>query len=396
MKKRLRIILPLLLVVILGVLAYRYFKEKEQATHLRLSGNIEVTEAQLSFRLPGKLALRLVSEGDQVRAGQILARLDNGDQTIAVAMAEANLAHAEAVLAELVAGSRPEDLERAAARVVQAKESLIELERGNRSEEVERGRAELAAAQAGEQSAQVLLAQAKTDFVRYDKLFKEGSVSATVFETYRNNLETAENRVLESRAKSRAASEQLNLLKTGARIEQRQRAAAALKQAEAEYDVVKAGPRRESIDQARAKVGAAAAALDQARRQLAYTELPAPMDGIVLSTAAEPGEYLNPATPVLTVGNLAQPWLRAYINEKDLGRVKLQQEVRVSTDSYPGKTYPGHITYIGGQAEFTPKTVQTFEERVKLMYRVKVALANPDFELKPGMPADGRLDFSER
>ena len=396
MKKRLRIILALLLVVILAFLAYRYFTAKEQATHLRLSGNIEVTEAQLSFRLPGKLVERLVSEGDQVHAGQILARLDNGDQRIAVAMSEANLDLAEAVLAELTAGSRPEDIERAAARVVQAKESLSELERGNRSEEVERGRAELAAAQAGEQSTQVLLAQAKTDFARYDKLFKEGSVSATVFETYRNNLETAENRNLESRARTRAASEQLNLLKTGARIEQRQRAAAALKQAEAEYDLVKAGPRRESIDQARAKVGAAAAALDQARRQLAYTELPAPMDGIVLSTAAEPGEYLNPATPVLTVGNLAQPWLRAYINEKDLGRIKLQQEVRVSTDSFPGKTYPGHITYIGGQAEFTPKTVQTFEERVKLMYRVKVALANPDLELKPGMPADGRLDLSER
>ena len=394
MKKRLRILGPLLLVVILGVIAFRYFQEKNHAGQLRLSGNIEVTEAQLSFRIPGKLSERLASEGDAVRAGQVLARLDNGDQSVAVAMAEANLAHAEAVLAEMVAGSRPEDLERAAARVAQARESVNELERGNRTEDVERGRAELAGAQAAEQSARVLLAQAKTDFSRYDKLYKEGSVSATVFETYRNNLETAENRNRESQARTRVASEQLNTLTSGARIEQRQRAVAALKQAEAEYALVKAGPRRESIDQARAKVAAAAAALDQARRQLAYTELLSPTDGIVLSTAAEPGEYLNPATPVLTVGDLARPWLRAYINERDLGRVKLQQDVAVSTDSYQDKTYPGRITFIGSQAEFTPKTVQTFEERVKLMYRVKIALANPELELKPGMPGDARLDFS--
>jgi HlyD family secretion protein len=396
MKKRLRILLPLLLVVLLGTLLYNYFKGKEQGAHLRLSGNIEVTEAQLSFRIAGKLAQRLVDEGQQVKSGEVLARLDNGDQTIAVTMAEANLAHAEAVLAEMVAGSRSEDLDRAAARVAQARESLSELERGNRSEEVERGRAELAAARAAEQTAQVVLAQARIDFDRYHTLFKQDSVSTTLFETYRNNLQTAENRAEESRARTRVAIEQLNLLKSGARIEQRDRAAAALKQAEAEYALVKAGARQESIDQGRAKVAAAAAALDQARRQLSHTELLSPMDGTVLSTAAEPGEYLNPASPVLTIGDLGRPWLRAYINERDLGRVKLQQEATVATDSYPGKTYPGRITYIGSQAEFTPKTVQTFEERVKLMYRVKISLTNQDNELKPGMPADARLDFAER
>lgn len=396
MKKRLRILLPILLVALLGALLYNYFKGQEQAARLRLSGNIEVTEAQLSFRIAGKLAHRLVDEGQQVKSGEVLARLDNGDQTIAVTMAEANLAHAEAVLAELLAGSRREDLDRAAARVSQARESLSELERGNRSEEVERGRAELAAAEAAEHSTLVVLAQARIDFDRYDNLFKQGSVSATLFETYRNNLQTAENRAEESRARTRVAAEQFNLLKSGARVEQRDRAAAALKQAEAEYALVKAGARQESIDQGRAKVAAAAAALDQARRQLSYTELLAPMDGMVLSTAAEPGEYLNPATPVLTVGDLARPWLRAYINERDLGRVKLQQEATVATDSYPGKTYPGRITYIGSQAEFTPKTVQTFEERVKLMYRVKISLTNQDNELKPGMPADAHLDFAKR
>ncbi|MFH0781143.1 MAG: efflux RND transporter periplasmic adaptor subunit [Pseudomonadota bacterium] len=396
MKKRLRIIIPLIIVVIAGISLFNFLKDRENATALHFSGNIEVTEAQMSFRIPGRLEERLVAEGDTVHTGQILARLDKSDQTIGVAQAEANLAYSEAVLAELVAGSRPEDIDRAAAGVAQARESLTELQRGNRSEDVERGRAELASAKAAEQSAIVQLNQAKTDFDRYSSLFKDGSVSKTVLETYQTGLKTAENRVKEAEARTRATSEQLSLLKAGPRIEQIDRSAAALKQAEAEYALIKTGPRKESIDQARAKSRAAAEAVNQARQQLSYTDLAAPMDGVVLSTAAEVGEYLNATSPVVTLGNIANPWLRAYIHEKDLGRIQLNQEVTVTTDSFPDKKYQGRVSYISSQAEFTPKTVQTFEERVKLMFRIKVTLANPDNELKPGMPADGHIDLSGR
>ncbi|MGB3225761.1 MAG: efflux RND transporter periplasmic adaptor subunit, partial [Desulforhopalus sp.] len=171
---------------------------------------------------------------------------------------------------------------------------------------------------------------------------------------------------------------------------------AALQQAEAEYALIIAGPRKESSVQGRAKHQIAAETLNQARQQLIYTELFAPMDAVVLSTAAEEGEFLNPASPVLTLGRIDKPWLRAYIHETDLGRIKLGRRVEVTTDTYPGKVYLGRVSYISSQAEFTPKTVQTFEERVKLMYRIKVLLDNPDNELKPGMPADGRIDFSDQ
>ena len=396
MKQRLRIVIPLLLAVIAGIGVFNYLNGREDASALRFSGNIEVTEAQMSFRIPGRLAERLVEEGDTVHNGQVLARLDRGDQTIALAQAEANLAYAEAVLAELLAGSRAEDLDRAAARVSQARESLTELQKGSRGEEIEQGRAEQASARAAEQSAIVQFNQAKVDFDRYSSLYKDGSVSKTVFETYQTGLQTAENRVKEAEGRTRAVTEQLRLLKAGPRIEQIDRAAAALKQAEAEYALIKAGPRKETIDQAKAKSLAALESVKQARQQLSYTELCAPMDGVVLSTAAEVGEYLNPASPVVTLGGLDKPWLRAYIHEKDLGRIQLNQEVKVTTDSFAGKGYPGQVSYIGSQAEFTPKTVQTFEERVKLMYRIKVTLANPDHELKPGMPADGIIDLAGR
>ena len=94
---------------------------------------------------------------------------------------------------------------------------------------------------------------------------------------------------------------------------------------------------------------------------------------------------------MITLGDVAKPWLKAFINESDLGRVKLGQKVSVTTDTYPGKEYPGKVTFISSEAEFTPKNVQTAKERVKLVYRIKVGLENPQNELKPGMPADAQI-----
>lgn len=161
----------------------------------------------MSFRIPGQLAKRLVDEGDSVVAGQLLARLDESDQTIALAQAKANMVYATAVLAELEAGSRKEDIARAEARLMQARHSLIELQNGSRSEEVESAKADLHSAQAAEQSAIVQLKQAKSDHNRYLSLFKTNSVSRNVLETYQTIFETAENRVQEVGARTKAASQ---------------------------------------------------------------------------------------------------------------------------------------------------------------------------------------------
>lgn len=395
MKKRILIIAVLLLIGIAGFFAFRHFTGLEDASGLRFSGNIEVTEAQMSFRISGRMQQRLVEEGDTVTAGQPLARLDKTDQQIGVSRAEANLAHARAVLAELEAGSRSEDIDRAEARVLQARYSLNELENGSRVEDIEAAQAELDQAVAAEKSAVVQLNRARSEYDRYTDLYKTDSVSKDIFEDFKARYDTAINQVTEAQGRTRSATQKLSLLKAGPRVEQIRQAEAALKQAEAEYALVKAGPRKEVIEQARARLQAEAAGLEQARQQLVYTELLSPMNGVVLSVAAEPGEYLNPASPVLTLGRLDRPWLRAYINEKDLGRIKLDQMVEVSTDSFPGKTYQGRVSFISALAEFTPKTVQTFEERVKLMYRIKVSLDNDDNELKPGMPADGLIGLAK-
>jgi HlyD family secretion protein len=342
-KKRLIIVVLVLAAVGTALFVYLFAdKNKKDPAVLRVSGTIEVTEARLSFKIPGHLAERAFEEGEAAVAGQVVARLDSRDQQLAVEAAEANLALARAVLAELEAGSRPEELTMA--------------------------RAELELARAAAETAEVRYLHSETDYQRHAALVKKGGVSQKAFEDYQASYHTARHTREEARARVTAAA--------------------------AQFDLRQAGPRSEQIDQARARLVGSEKALDIAHLQLAHTTIYAPFDGVVLTTSAEIGEFLNPSTPVLTIGTLDRPWLRAYINETDLGRVKLNLPVRVSTDSFPGSTYYGRISFISDQAEFTPKSVQTFEERVKLMYRVKIALENPDGELKPGMPADAWIDLT--
>jgi HlyD family secretion protein len=142
---------------------------------------------------------------------------------------------------------------------------------------------------------------------------------------------------------------------------------------------------------AQAKLQGAQRALELAEIRLSHADLKSPIDGFVTVKSADVGEVLQAGSPVYTVVDLNDIWLTAYVNETDLGRVKLNQPVDVKTDTYPDRTYKGRISFISQEAEFTPKQIQTTEERVKLVYRIKVDLANPNLELKPGMPADGNI-----
>jgi HlyD family secretion protein len=141
----------------------------------------------------------------------------------------------------------------------------------------------------------------------------------------------------------------------------------------------------------KANVDALTAALALAETQLGFAELTSPIDSYVLVKSGLAGEVMQVGSPVISVIDLNNLWVTAYINEKDLGRVKLNQQAFVSTDTYPGKKYKGSVSFISSQAEFTPKTIQTQEERVKLVYRIKVKVDNSSLELKPGMPADAYI-----
>jgi len=146
-------------------------------------------------------------------------------------------------------------------------------------------------------------------------------------------------------------------------------------------------------DSDKANVEALQASLDLSQTRLGFSKLVSPLNGYVLVKSALPGEVVQIGAPVFTVIDLNNIWVTGYINETDLARVKLNQEADVETDTYRGKKYKGRVSFISSEAEFTPKTIQTTEERVKLVYRIKVKVDNSSLELKPGMPADAYISI---
>jgi HlyD family secretion protein len=152
---------------------------------------------------------------------------------------------------------------------------------------------------------------------------------------------------------------------------------------------------RQNIATAAASIKNAEETLRLAKIMLGYTTLRAPFSGVILVRQTELGEVMQPGTPVVTLADLDHIWLRAYVSETDLGKIHWNQPATVTTDTYPGRNYPGRISFISSSAEFTPKSVETHEERVTLVYRIKIDVDNPNHELKPGMPADGLIQFGQ-
>jgi HlyD family secretion protein len=242
-------------------------------------------------------------------------------------------------------------LEVARATLKSAQARLAKLLAGSRPEEIRE-------AEAGLQQAQFDFENKQTNFERIKALFERGVIP-------KETLDNAE---------------------AGFKI-----AKATMQRAKENYQLVKVGPRKEDIDDAKAQVEQAQSSLKLTETQLSYTVLYSPLSGVVLVKSSEIGEVVNPGTSILTLADIENVWLKAYIPETDLGRVKWGQEVIVTTDLKPQKVYKGKISFISSQAEFTPKQIQTEKERVTLVYRIKVDIPNTDRELKPGMPADGKI-----
>jgi HlyD family secretion protein len=333
----------------------------------------------ISFKIPGRVEERMFDEGDSVVQGQEVARLDTADLDADVAARKADIRVAQAALDELLAGSRPEEIQAAQAAADKARAALLELQHGSRPEEI-------AAADAERLAAQADMERLQKDLQRDEQLYRQHTITPEEYDQAWAASKMAAERHVE-------AHKRYELVKEGPRKEEIDQARAALAQAEAQYKLVKEGPRAETIAQGRAKVEQAKAAIVSAEVRRSYASVRSPLTGVVLSKNIEPGEYVAPGTPVVTVADITNIWLRAYVDEPDVQTriVQLGQEAEVTTDSCPGKKYEGWISFIASESEFTPKNVQTEKERVKLVFRIKIDVKNPDRELKPGMPADARL-----
>jgi HlyD family secretion protein len=342
MKKAVFIVVAVI-VVAAAVLFFVKRNGNGKPQDVAFSGTVEVTDVLLSFKVSGRVADVLFKEGDSVPAGAVAARLEDADQRLAVKTAEANVAVSEAALQELLAGSRKQEIMNAQAAVDMANSALM------------RSRNDLD--------------QASADRERFDYLYKNNGLSKYDFEQFDTRYKKSVNTVNESEAALKSAKERLSLALEGTRSE-------TIKKAYAALELAKSG-------------------LLTAKQNLEYTELKSPVSGKLLTRTAEPGEFFQAGSPILNVADLNDSWVRGYIGEKDLGRIHLGDIVEIRCDSYPDKVFKGRISFIADEAEFTPKSVQTQEERVNFMYRIKVALDNREQMLKTGMPVDGTIVLSK-
>jgi HlyD family secretion protein len=256
------------------------------------------------------------------------------------------------------------------------------MENGSRPQEIEQARAAF-------EAAEVDFRLASADLERMRKLYDAKDISAAEFDRFQTKMES-------SRARMQQTQESLNLAEEGPREERIHSARAQVERSRAAIQVAEAGRieirrMQQEIASRQADVEQAQADLAAIEKQLRDGEAHSPVSGVILVKSMEQGEVAAAGSVVATVGDLARPWLRTYVSETDLGRIRLGDRVDVRTDSFPDKTYEGRITFIASEAEYTPKQIQTQEERTKTVYRIKVELENPNFELKSNMPADGEI-----
>ena len=366
----------LLILLVLG-LAYAYggrLLGGSPNPAVSVTGTIEATQVDVSAKLAGRIRRLHVKEGDRVAEGQLLAELEDEELRAEMGRQEAGLRTAEATLRDLRAGARREEIDEARANVARAQAQLDDLVAGSRAQEIEEARAAV-------RSAEATRAWTERDLQRATELLRKELIAAQEVDRARQAYEVAV-------AQEKTARERLALTLEGARRQQVEAARAQLKAAQDRLALVLAGPRPDQVAAAQAQVEQARSALALARSRLKEMTLTAPVAGVVLRKNLEAGETASPGVPILTLMDPKDVWVRAYIPEEEVGRIKVGDGARVTVDAYAGRVFAGRISEIAAEAEFTPKNVQTKKERVNLVFRIKIAVDNPDGILKPGMPAD--------
>jgi HlyD family secretion protein len=304
----------------------------------RVSGQVEATEVQVAAEVSGRLLDLRVAEGDRVTAGDLIARLDTRDTELQLQRLRAERAMADAHLRLLAAGSRAEDVRQAEAQVRAAE-------------------AEVTAVAAERKAAEL-------DLQRFESLLQANAGS-------RKQRDDATERVEVARERLRGAQERVSSAREAG-------------------DRLRAGARREELEGARARVASVDAQLAALEKTVGDATVTAPATGVVTQKLADTGELIARGAPLVVLTDLDNAWANLFVPEPMIPRVKIGQAATVFTDA-GGQGLPGKVTFVSPRAEFTPRNVQTAEERSKLVYRIKVAVDNREGVLKPGMPVDAEL-----
>ena len=371
-----------------AILAGYVYTHRQKDSAIRGSGTIEATDVDVSFQIAGRVIEVLAVEGQPVKAGEVLARISSDELVQRVNQLQAALDAAVSQVRQQQGTVRLRrdivegQIEQARGEAQASRVAADRVREGLRPQEVRVAEAELAQADAR-------LTQSRADYERTSNLFKEGVVPRQQLDAAQGELRTAE-------SAREAANQRLALAREGSRRQDIAEADARAETAQAGVNVAQAGRTDVQIQQAaltaaQAREKELRAQLEAAKTQLSYTEIRSPLKGVVLTKNVEAGEFVNPGTPVVTIANIDDLWMNIYIPETQTGLVKLGQNVLVRVDSFPKEAFKGKITFVSAEEEFTPKTIVTQEERIKLVYRTKVSLENTNQRLKPGMPADAEI-----
>jgi HlyD family secretion protein len=332
MRRVLVIVLLLLAAAVTGVLAWWWTHRPQERSELTLHGNVDLRQVDLAFNNSERIAQVLFQEGDVVKQGQVLARLQTSRLEPQVAEARAQAEAQRQVVLRLQHGSRPE---------------------------------EIAQAQANLESARAEAANAALHYERQKSLFETSGGKSVI----RQDVDNA-----------KAALDMAN-----AQVVVNEKA----------LELARAGPREEDIAQAQAQLSANEARLKLLQQQWADAELTAPVNAVVRTRLLEPGDMASPTKPVFSLALTDPKWVRAYVSETDLGLVHPGAEASVAVDAYPRRRFAGWVGFVSPMAEFTPKSVQTEELRTSLVYEVRVFVNDPNEDLRLGMPATVHLPLTQ-
>ncbi len=444
MKPKKPVIAIIVLAIAAGIYFYTHNKRNASENLNTIPGNgvIEATEIDIGSKVAGRILNLNFEVGDIVRVGNIIAVLESEELSGQVDQAQGNLLAAKAQLAELEAGTRSQEIERARALYESAKRTLAQTNArlslvlaGPRKEQKEalssalkQAQAQLSLVKEGPRKEQIQqfeaavsqakanLNDAETELGRVTKLESKGAVSRQSVDqaTTRRDVASAQlksamerldeaqtgsrpQEIAQAQAQVEVAKSKLTEALNGARPQEIREARASVdmakeqvKAAKATLDLALAGARPETIAAARAKVVQAGGAVKTATATREQTIIRAPSSGRVILKNTEAGEMINPGTPIIRIAHLDSVWLRVYVPEPLVEKVKIGQKATVTTDA--GTNLQGRVTEIAQEPEFTPKNVQTKDERTKLVFGVKIEIANPKQVLKPGMPADATIE----
>ena len=367
-----RRLLPVV-VILVGALAYVAYRAYEASRPYEWSGTVEARMISVGSRSGGRVKEVLAREGDRVQAGQPLVVLEPGDLDAQRLIAQGQLDQAQANLEKLEKGSRPEEIEEAKARASTAVAALEEAKHGARSEQIQGARARLVAAQ-------VAVDKGQLDADRAHKLFATQAISEAEVE----NADTALHGAVAQRD---SAKEALGELENGERKEDVAQAAARAEEAQASARLVVAGSRVEDLKAARAMVEAAQGRLDQIKVLVLELVVKAPRPSRVEALDLRPGDILGPNATAATLLEDDELYVRIYVPETLIGRIGVGQEVPIRVDSFPDRRFKGKVEHINGVGEYSPRNLQTADERADQVFATRIGLLDGREEMRAGMAA---------